>query len=191
MYLFIDTETNGLPRRFDGSWSDTENWPRMVELAWLLCDGQGDEIDGWCGIIRPEGYLIPQEASDVHGITTETALQEGVGLDLALQGLITACNRADYLVGHNVDFDAGVIAAEMSRCGFRLSSLDLAMTCTMKSSANFCRLPGKYGGYKWPSLSELHHILFGCNPSVTHRGRDDVHTCARCFYALKERGVIQ
>ena len=32
--------------------------------------------------------------------------------------------------------------------------------CTMKSSTEYCKIPGLYG-YKWPTLSELHIKLFG------------------------------
>lgn len=189
MYLFIDTETTGLPVRGDASWQDTENWPRIVELAWLLCDSRGNPIGESTDIIRPGGFVIPPEASAIHGITTQMALDEGISLDEALLSLSAACRRAEVLIAHNVDFDQAVIAAEMTRTGLSPSAIDLPRVCTMKSSVDYCRIMGPYG-YKWPRLSELHVKLFGTLPEKSHRGRDDVRTCARCYFALKERGNL-
>ena len=38
MLLFIDTETNGLPKSAS---HDFERWPRVVQLAWSLYDQDG------------------------------------------------------------------------------------------------------------------------------------------------------
>ncbi len=36
-YLFFDTETTGVPRNYKAPSSDTRNWPRLVQLACVLC----------------------------------------------------------------------------------------------------------------------------------------------------------
>lgn len=41
MYLFFDTETTGLPRDWKAPVTNTANWPRMVQLAWLLYEPDG------------------------------------------------------------------------------------------------------------------------------------------------------
>ena len=38
MFLIFDTETTGLPKNFKAPISDSDNWPRMVQLAWQLHD---------------------------------------------------------------------------------------------------------------------------------------------------------
>lgn len=35
-YLFIDTETTGLPKEYDAPYTDIDNWPRLVQLAWIV-----------------------------------------------------------------------------------------------------------------------------------------------------------
>jgi len=40
MMLFFDTETTGLPRDWNAPITQTNNWPRMVQLAWLQYDDQ-------------------------------------------------------------------------------------------------------------------------------------------------------
>ena len=44
MYLVFDTETTGLPRNFDAPISDSDNWPRMVQIAWQLHDENGNLV---------------------------------------------------------------------------------------------------------------------------------------------------
>lgn len=62
--------------------------------------------------------------------------------------------------------------------------------CTMKISASFCGIPGRFGkGYKWPSLKHLHYILFQEYPEFQHRALSDAQVCARCFHELKNKGI--
>jgi len=35
MYLFFDTETTGLPKKWKAPITDLDNWPRLVQLAYL------------------------------------------------------------------------------------------------------------------------------------------------------------
>ena len=45
MYLIFDTETTGLPKNYNAPISDTDNWPRAVQIAWQLHDEWGQLID--------------------------------------------------------------------------------------------------------------------------------------------------
>ena len=45
MYLIFDTETTGLPKNWRAPISDTENWPRCVQLAWQVHDELGNLIE--------------------------------------------------------------------------------------------------------------------------------------------------
>ena len=44
MYLFFDTETTGLPKRWNAPVTEVDNWPRLVQLAWISCDEQGNRL---------------------------------------------------------------------------------------------------------------------------------------------------
>ena len=80
MYLFFDTETTGLPRNWKAPVTDLNNWPRMIQIAWILCDNSGNRIESDDFIIKPENFEIPRDASRVHGISTERAINEGEDL---------------------------------------------------------------------------------------------------------------
>ena len=59
MFLFFDTETTGLPQRWNAPVTDVDNWPRLVQLAWIMCDDKGNIIEECSDIIKPEGFSIP------------------------------------------------------------------------------------------------------------------------------------
>ena len=85
MFLIFDTETTGLPRSYSAPLTDFDNWPRMVQVAWQLHDAQGNLINSNSIIIKPEGYTIPFNAVQIHGITNERAIEEGHDLKAVLQ----------------------------------------------------------------------------------------------------------
>ena len=76
MFLIFDTETTGLPRNYNAPVSDSDNWPRMVQLAWQLHDAAGNLLDNGSVIVKPEGYSIPFATIQIHGITNERAHEE-------------------------------------------------------------------------------------------------------------------
>lgn len=80
MYLFFDTETTGLPRNRNAPVSDLNNWPRLVQIVWLLYDVSEKQISSHDYIIKPQGFTIPSDSAKVHGISTERANKEGVPL---------------------------------------------------------------------------------------------------------------
>ncbi|MDR2775998.1 MAG: 3'-5' exonuclease, partial [Tannerella sp.] len=73
MYLFFDTETTGLPKNWKAPVTNVDNWPRLVQLAFLTYDNSGEKIAAGDFIIKPIGFVIPSDISKVHGITTERA----------------------------------------------------------------------------------------------------------------------
>ena len=190
MYLFFDTETTGLPRNRNVSISDLNNWPRLVQIAWLLCDDSGNQVEGSDYIIKPKGFTIPNSATRIHGITTEKAMEEGVPLGLVLEEFSTLINRSDQLVAHNMEFDEKIVGAEFVRENISNHLFQTSRICTMRTSTDYCKIPGRYG-YKWPNLSELHFALFRTEPEEAHNALADVEVCAKCFFELKELGMIK
>ena len=189
MYLFFDTETTGLPRNWNALVSDVNNWPRLVELAWLVCDEAGNDIESRSAIVRPNGFAIPAEAAVVHGITTARALAEGVELEALLEDFARAVDTSRVLIAHNMSFDEKIMGAELLRTGVGSSFDDRERFCTMKTSTELCAIPSRYG-FKWPTLSELHQRLFGGIPDGAHAAGADVEVCARCFFEMKRRGIV-
>ena len=191
MYLFFDTETTGLPRSHHVSVRNLENWPRVVQIAWLTCSNSGKLLSQNDYLIKPEGFLIPNEATKIHGITTKQALAKGYDLNTVLTQFGRDVNKASLIVAHNIDFDEKIVAAEFLRKKITHTLSKKPKVCTMRSSTEFCEIPGYYGKYKWPNLRELHNTLFDCDYKDIHNALADVKACAKCFFELKNQGVIK
>ncbi|MCO5248700.1 MAG: 3'-5' exonuclease [Chitinophagales bacterium] len=189
-YLFFDTETTGLPKDWKAPLTDFNNWPRMIQLGFLLYDDKGIEVDEGNFIIRPEGFTIPSEVSKIHGITTEKALDEGIILLNVLEEFSSFIRNADILVAHNMAFDEKIVGAEFLRKGMDNVIAFKRKICTMRSSKEYCGLPGKYG-LKNPRLSELHFKLFGHNFENAHDAFADIKATAACFWELKRLRIIR
>lgn len=188
-YLFFDTETTGLPRRRDAPVTDLSNWPRLVQLGYLLTDTQGSPIARGDFIIRPEGFTIPVSSTQIHGITNDRALREGHPLKSVMNHFHVLVNKAAYLVAHNMAFDEKIIGAEFLRNGLTNPIPGKARICTMQRTINFCAIPGPYG-YKWPSLQDLHRKLFGTSFTGAHNAATDIQMTCKCFWELRRRGMI-
>ncbi len=193
MYLFFDTETTGLPLSWNAPASNTSNWPRMVQLACLLTEPNGAIIEQRNFIIKPEGYTIPLDASNIHGITTERANQEGLDLNASLTDFKILLSKATHLVAHNVEFDEKIVGAEFHR-KFGADPLpSKPKFCTMKTPQviGHCAIPPfRYGSYKWPKLSELHIKLFGVDFEEAHDASVDMQATAKCFFELRRLRII-
>lgn len=189
MYLFIDTETSDLPRRRDAPASDTRSWPRIVQLAWLTCDSQGQPGAPEVHLIKPDGFVIAPGAFQKHGISTEYAAANGVPLAPVLNRFLRVADVSAVVVAHNVEFDSKVVGAELIRAGLPNALDRRKLRCTMKESTNYCQLPAAYG-FKWPTLDELYTALFGQPLAQAHDAAADCTACMRCFFELKRRKVI-
>lgn len=191
MYLFFDVETNGLPRNWKRPHTDTFNWPRMVQIAWMLFGEDRKLKESHDAIIIPEGFEITYEAEKVHGITTERAKAEGKDLKETLQKFAKVVDQAEYVIAHNMNFDENVVGAEFYRKNVEHRLFSSERYCTMRESTWYCKIPGKRGAYKWPTLTELHATLFGARFKNAHDARVDTLVCARCFFKLLDLEAIE
>lgn len=190
MYLFFDTETTGIPANYRAPATDSRNWPRLVQVGWILVDEDGRQIESAEYIIKPQGFSIPADAVRIHGITIAMAMAQGSDLESILRSLKEKVEFASVLVAHNMQFDEKILGAEFLRCGFPNVIETKQRICTMLSSTDYCRIPGPYG-YKWPSLAELHRTLFKKNISGAHSALADTRACAACFFELQRLGVVE
>jgi DNA polymerase-3 subunit epsilon len=188
-YLFFDTETTGVPKDWKAPITNFDNWPRIVQLAWLIYDSQGNQISKNEYVIKPIEFEIPLAASNIHGITTQKALEVGVSIDDVLLKFEKHCLQSSYLIAHNINFDSKVTGSEFLRILSRNPISNLEHLCTMESSTNYCKIPGNYG-YKWPKLSELHIKLFGIDFEGAHDALADIEATARCFWEMKKLELI-
>lgn len=189
--MVIDTETTGLPLRRSAHNINYRDYDacRMVQIAWGCYSSDGRLLSEQSFIVKPEGFIIPESASRIHGITTEKAV-EGVPLTTVLQQFFNALQGVHVVVAHNMSFDYGVITAEILRhCDAGLDPLDregirlwetIPTQCTMLLGSRL-----NSTNRRWQKLAALYERLYGTEPVETlHRADADVRVCADVFFRL-------
>lgn len=191
--IFFDTETTGLPKNHNASMKDLENWPRVIQLGWMIADETGAILSKTCELIIPDGWEVPDEKFWIeNGHSTERCLVDGVLMPELLDTFCADLSKADGIVAHNMSFDYNVIGAEMIRYGIKPSrKTPIKKYCTKELSVDVCKLPGKYGAYAWPRLIQLHTHLFGIGFEGAHDAMADVIACKNSFYKMVELGHIK
>ena len=192
MYLIFDTETTGLPRSWSAPITDTDNWPRCIQIAWQLHDEMGNLIEHQDYLVKPEGFNIPYDAERIHGISTELAMEQGILLSEALEKFNIALSKTKFIVGQNVGFDVNIMGCEFHRMniGSDMIKMPVLDTCT-EITANLLKLPGGRGGkFKLPTLTELHQYLFNQPFAEAHNATADVEATTRCFLELIKREIF-
>lgn len=192
--IVVDTETSGLRKFRSKDRKNLSNWPRILQISWLVFDDEGGMIKSNTQYFK-QPRPIPLDAVQYHGITDEICREKGVDPFNVLQEFWKDCQDVEFLVGHNIKFDHDVIEANMRR--FKVTDLfSMPVKCTMAASENLLQLPSNFSGknYKSPKLSELVHFLF--YPKNTkadiksHDAEYDTLYTARCYWEMKERGLI-
>lgn len=187
--LFFDTETTGLPENWNAPVTNVKNWPRIVQISWILYDKNGNYIEKKNYIIRPKDFTIPYESSLLHKITNERALLEGTDIELILQRFEKDLEKSELIIAHNINYDEKVLGAEFIR-KFNKNPLNgINKFCTMERTKNICKIEGNYG-YKWPKLQELHQHLFSEDFLESHNSDADVTATAKCYWEMKKRKLI-
>ena len=204
--LYLDTETTGLPykpaspRKY-GKTHNTNGYPRLVQIAWILTDENDNTLTRHSHVIIPEGFSIPYEATSIHGITTKEAIQKGEPLLKVLHLFNQDLLEADRIIGHNLDFDEGVMSGELRRKGQRKALTKLQSIPeedTMMSTIDFCAIPFRNNKeryseekYKYPKLCELYCKLFGHGFDNAHDAMADIEATRQCHVELHKRNIMR
>jgi DNA polymerase III epsilon subunit-like protein len=190
MYLIFDTETTGLPKRYDAPISELDNWPRVIQLAWAAYDADRNCIAEQVDLIQPDGWEVPTDTFWIeNGFSQAQSLAEGIPIRDALARFLQQIENTNQLIAHNLSYDYPVLGAECLRADMRAQNKP-AHCCTKEIATDYCAIPGNYG-FKWPKLSELHIKLFDQDFEGAHDAMVDVKACARCYFELLDRGIVK
>jgi len=196
--LVFDTETTGLPEARNTSILETEKWPYIVQISWILYDSDVNEVMSIVDYIIKCEIEIPEDSIKIHGISNERAQLHGVSIEKAMNQFDSDLVKSDIVLGHNISFDKRVYMVEAIRRRrrqyFTVSGVRKPEYCTMKKLKNYCniRKTGKNGKtyIKYPTLTELHEKAFGVVPKNAHDSMVDVLICLRCYMSLAHENDI-
>jgi len=192
--IVFDTETTGLPIGRNPSITETEMWPYIVQFSWILYDTSCDKMLSVNNFIikLDENIDIPEESSNIHGITKEISNKNGKNIVEVLDLFNKDLKMCNSVVGHNISFDKRVIMVESirnrKRQYFTTNGVRKPEYCTMKNSTDICKIEkiSKNGKkyFKYPTQTELCTYLFNEIPKGVHNSLVDILVCLRCFCKL-------
>lgn len=190
MYLFIDTETTGLPKKRQDAEVEPGIWPDIVSIGWVLTTDTGTIVTSFYTIIQPEGWTIPDDSIRIHGISNKVASHNGITLQCAIGNLFVSKITKDVcIVAHNMNFDRNVIinALKWRLHDMNTHNLFKNTFCTMEAGRTVTKLPGIGRElYRCPKLSVLYSHLFGKEPEMElHNALNDAIVCMKIYFKLK------
>jgi DNA polymerase-3 subunit alpha len=165
--LIFDTETTGLPRLRIPAMMESNNWPHIVSISWVILNSDTNQIEKQKSyIVKPINWTIPENSIKIHGITTERAEREGKNLSNVIGEFLA--EQYDIIVAHNLDFDLNVLYNAIKwDLDLSFTALNKKSFCTMELSRDICKLKNNFRGYKSPKLSELYEYVFKKQPTTT------------------------
>ena len=200
--LFFDTETTGLPLFKEPS--EDPRQPHIVQLAAALVDlDRRRAIASMDVIVRPAGWVIPDDVAALHGITTEHAMDVGVPEALAVDMLLDLW-QGRLRIAHNESFDARIVRIAMKRYndGYQpVLAIQPSDTwkagvaeCTATMATPLCALPptekmrkaGRHH-YKTPNLGEAYKHFTGRQLENAHTALADVQACMAVYFAIQDQ----
>lgn len=183
MYLVFDCETSGFSES------------RLLQLGCQLLASDFTPIMQAALLVRPDNWQIEEGATKVHGITQEHALAFGLPVEVVLGVFCGLATKAKTFVGHNLQFDMGIVDGELRKAQWPVFTH--SRFCTKQKMTPVCKLPPtekmlKAGRthYKEPKLIEAYRYAFGEDFSGAHDAMVDCVATARLFKWLMEQDMI-
>ena len=173
--FFFDTETTGIDSRKDyiiqfggifGEYDlDTQEFREIAVINQY--------------INLPDSVQIPIWASKVHGIYKEDLVSYRQ-MSYYIEDFLEYMLKADFVIGHNVEFDKNMIIWEARRNYCPFDPFKIKWIDTMKPCVWL--IPGIWK--KRPKLQELHTYLFWVPFDWAHDAMADIRATKDCFLKL-------
>lgn len=187
-YLFVDTETTGLPRRWSRPYAEEKEWPCVAQLGWVVYTAAGQLVRSDQDYLQIPAGRMPAAAVAIHGLTPEFLRAQGQPPEPVLRRLLHDLETyRPRIIGHFLQLDFHVLGAAFGRVGLPNPLPALPQFCTM--TATYPPLPGAPHG-RHLRLHELHELLFREPMPRLHDAYLDAAATARCFFELRRRGLL-
>lgn len=181
LIFVFDTETSGLP-----AWnkpSESKEQPHIVQIAAMTVDINTREIINQLNlIIKPDGWTIPQDVIEIHGITNKRAHDEGISETTALIEFLALWNKHKQ-VAFNTTFDRRIIRIGLKRffdLGTQQDWHDCDYECAMIAARK------AMGTGRNPKLTAAYLHYFGKELEGAHDAMADTIACKDVYFAIKD-----
>ncbi len=186
--LFIDTETSDKPKRWNAPTDKVENWPYILQIAWIVCTNEGEPVLTRNFYIKHQDIEIDEDAIALHGITQEVLQEKGVERKMVLNTLASDIEiYQPLIVGHFLEFDKKMMEVGFTREEITRNFDQLPKFCTMQNSK---QANDFFGGHRFLRLNELYESLFRKPMENHHNALSDAQATQACFFEMIRRGDI-
>jgi len=184
-YIVFDLETNGI-----GEFRPPTQ--TITQIAFIKFNSNGQIIDQYSTIVS--GATAVNSGCHAVKITLESIENEGIDPVLAYKRFLDAIDDDMIIYAHNADFDVNLLKRALR--GTDMVFPNNKVICTMKTSTDLCKIrktgyAARYGGYKWPSLSELAmHLNVEKEDDNFHDALYDCHITKECILKGQMEGLF-
>ena len=193
--LFIDLETIGISiinKEKNTNIKQEEKYPdyrknefydeaRIVQFGWIYLEDFDYTYDIkpeniLTQIVKPDGFIIPEESIQIHKITNEISNEKGQSIKKCIKKFKNIFNEVDYIIGYNIYFDINVLLNELNRCGMKNSIKKIKNLIINNKLLCIGELASQYKGYKsgMPKQTKIYAELIGKNLENAHNAQYDI-----------------
>ncbi len=186
-FLIVDTETSGLPKNWSAPYAKENNWPHIVQIAWVIYDASYQEVKRENHYLSNTGFVIDKAAQKIHNISAEYLRVHGEDKEeIMLRFYADIKEYKPLVVGHFIELDYHMVSVELFRMGKEDVFKDLSFFCTMKASALYIT----DSVISHLKLDKFYTILFNEVPENMHNALSDALSAAKIFFHLIESKKI-
>lgn len=196
--LIFDTETSGLPEK-GATFNELDKFPYILQISYIFYDISTNNATIKDHYIDVSDEVVINSASyKIHKIDKEFLKENGKSIGFVLREFNEYMEKADIVIGHNIQFDKRMIMVECMRN--RLENkfvinrgniiLHKAEYCTMHKTKQMCNML-KYDKnnkpyFKYPKLTELYQFLYPDRelPKDLHNSLVDILLTFKCYMKI-------
>lgn len=191
MYLIYDLSGHRQISNWNAPFTDTFSWPRVLHISWIMLDEDFKPLEDFNAYASHPGFRVNEQMTEQGHIDHAEYIENTSEVKDVMQAFSKVIDKVEYTFSFNQQYNENIAAAEFLRTGVKHNLFKKDNFCLMRESTFFCGLPGKRGNLKWPTLNELHAILFQQKFTPAGNARADVVAAARCFIKLMKLGEFE
>lgn len=185
--LVLDTETSGLPKKWDVPYDTKNNWPHVLQIAWLIFDLEGKLIKKENHYLKPSNFKITKASLKIHQLNLDFLNHRGKERLAIFKKLISDLEKYHPLmVAHFVELDYHMVAAELHRLKIQYPLENIPLFCTLKASAPYVKNPN----FEYLKLNRFYKTLFNKRPEKLHDALADAQLTSEIFFHLLNNNEI-
>jgi DNA polymerase III epsilon subunit-like protein len=191
MYLIFDCSALAGKTDYKANFTETNAWPRLIHISWILLNSEYKPIGDADYIVDSKNFIIDDKSKEKAHIDDEDIAKKIMSVDEILDKFSESVEKAEYIFAHNLNYNENILGAEYVRNKKSINMFSKKRYCLMEEGTYFCKIPAKGGGFKFPTLPELHAACFGQSYGPPGNARADVIAAARSFIKLMKTRQLE